>query len=228
MTTMNTTSILRGSAVILLLSVPVSGCNNMAKGAAIGGGAGAAVGAGVGAAIGRDAKSAAIGALIGAAVGGTAGAIIGNDMDRRAEQMRKDLENARVERVGEGILVTFDSGILFDVGRADLREAAKSNIQELTEVLKRYDDTDVLVVGHTDSTGDEAFNLELSRERAEAVAGWATSHGLDADRIRIEGQGEAAPVADNATAEGRQQNRRVEIAIFANEKMKKAVEDRAG
>lgn len=155
------------------------------------------------------------------------GALTGNHMDRRAEQMREDPKNAKVERVGEGILVTFESGIRFDVNEADLRPAAEDNIEELTQVLKRYDDTDVLVVGHTDATGSHEHNMELSTRRAMAVAEYATSHGLDADRITIEGQGETAPVAENDTAEGRQQNRRVEIAIYANEKMKKMVEEQS-
>lgn len=217
-------TLFRGVALCAVLALPLSGCSNTAKGAAIGGGTGAAVGAGVGAAIGRDAKSAAIGALIGAAVGGTAGALIGNHMDRRAKQLREDLENAKVERVGEGILVTFDSGILFDVDEADLQPEARENVQELTEVLRRYDDTDVVIVGHTDDTGDHDYNMELSKRRAQAVADYAVSHGLSAERIRIEGQGEEAPVADNDTKAGRRQNRRVEVAIFANEKMKKMVE----
>jgi outer membrane protein OmpA-like peptidoglycan-associated protein len=155
------------------------------------------------------------------------GALTGNHMDRRAEQMREDPKNAKVERVGEGILVTFESGIRFDANEADLRPAAEDNIEELTQVLKRYDDTDVLVVGHTDATGSHEHNMELSTRRAMAVAEYATSHGLDADRITIEGQGETAPVAENDTAEGRQQNRRVEIAIYANEKMKKMVEEQS-
>lgn len=225
--TISRTNLFRATALVAVLALPAAGCSNTAKGAAIGGGTGAAIGAGVGAAIGRDAKSAAIGALIGAAVGGTAGALIGNHMDRRAEQMRDDLKNAKVERVGEGILVTFESGILFDVNEAGLRPAAEDNIEELTQVLKRYDDTDVLVVGHTDASGSHEHNMELSERRAMAVAEYATSHGLDADRIKVEGQGETAPVADNDTKEGRQQNRRVEIAIYANEEMKKMVEEQS-
>ncbi|NJK89991.1 MAG: OmpA family protein, partial [Myxococcales bacterium] len=178
------------------------------------------------AAIGRDAKSAAIGAIIGAAVGGAAGALIGKTMDDRAKEIDQDLENAKVERVGEGILVTFESGILFDLNEAELRPQAKENIRELAGILEKYDDTDVVIAGHTDSTGTEEYNLELSKERAAAVAEFARELGIDASRIRMVGEGEASPVADNSAPEGRAQNRRVEVAIFANEKLKEAAQER--
>ncbi len=209
----------------LLAAAPLAGCNHTAQGAGIGAGAGGAVGAGIGAAAGGK-KGAAIGAIIGAAVGGTTGAVIGHRMDERAEQLAKDLENAQVERVGEGILVTFDSGILFDVDEADLRANAKSNIAELATVLERYDDTDIMVVGHTDATGSDEYNRELSRRRAQSVATFAQAQGIDRSRVRIVGEGETAPVASNNTETGRQQNRRVEVAIFANDRMKEAIEDR--
>lgn len=204
---------------MLVTGVSVSGCNRTAQGAAIGAGAGGAVGAGVGAVAGGK-KGAAIGAIAGAVVGGTVGALIGRRMDKRAEQLREDLKGAKVERVGEGILVTFESGILFDVDEATLRDSAKGNITRLAEVLKRYDDTDILIAGHTDATGSAEHNLDLSKERAASVAAFARANGLDADRIRIVGEGEAVPVASNDTVDGRQQNRRVEVAIYANEAMK--------
>ena len=210
----------------MALAIAPLGCgmSNAGKGGLIGGGAGAAVGAGIGAAISKDAKGAAIGAIIGAAVGGTAGAIIGHQMDKRAEEIQQDLEGAKIERVGEGILVTFDSGILFDVNKADLKPAAKENIKNLAEVLKKYEDTDVVIVGHTDSTGADAYNEELSKKRADAVASYARQQGIDPKRIKIVGEGEAAPVADNESDLGRAANRRVEVAIFANEEMKEAAE----
>ena len=221
------TSTLRNIGLGLSLMTLLAGCNNTARGAVIGGVAGGAAGAGIGAAIGKG-KGAAIGAIVGAAVGGATGAVIGKVMDDRARQIERDLEGARVERVGEGILVTFKSGILFDVDRADLKSAARENIQSLTEVLERYDDTDVVVAGHTDATGKEDYNLQLSRRRAQAVADYARSHGVSANRIRIVGEGESTPIASNDTADGRRQNRRVEIAIFANDKLRRAAERRAG
>jgi outer membrane protein OmpA-like peptidoglycan-associated protein len=187
-----------------------------------GGAIGVAAGGAVGAVIGKAAGSTATGAIIGAAVGGTAGALIGRRMDRQAEEMRRDLENAQVERVGEGIKITFDSGILFDVDSADLRPAARQNIEDLSEILNRYPDTNVLVEGDTDSTGPEEYNQALSERRAQAVANYQVTLGIAAERLSIVGLGETNPVASNETAEGRQLNRRVEIAIFANDKLKAA------
>jgi outer membrane protein OmpA-like peptidoglycan-associated protein len=197
------------------------GCTRMQKGAAIGGTAGAAVGAGIGKATG---KNTAVAAIIGAAVGGAAGAYIGKQMDKQAEEMDRDLEGARIERVGEGIKITFDSGILFDVNKADLRPAAQTNLQNLATILNKYPDTNVLVEGHTDSTGSDEWNLELSKMRAESVSHYLTQLAVDSGRFSIMGYGEAQPVASNDTAEGRQENRRVELAIMANEKLKDAAE----
>ena len=215
------------TVAIVAMASTACGWSNTAKGGLIGGGAGAAVGAGIGAAISKDAKGAAIGAIIGAAVGGTTGALIGRQMDKRAEEIQKDLHNAKVERVGEGILITFDSGILFDVGKADLKAAAKANIEELTGVLKKYEDTNIMIVGHTDATGSSDLNSELSRKRADAVAEYARSHGINVSRIKIVGEGAMVPVGDNETAEGRALNRRVEVAIFANDTLKDAAEKQA-
>ena len=213
---------------VLGFAVPVQGCSNLARGTAIGAGAGAGVGAGIGAAISKDGKGAAIGAIIGAVVGGSVGAVIGNEMDKRARQIEQDLEGATVTRVGEGILVTFRSGILFDVNKADLKSAAKENIEQLTKVLERYDDTDIVIAGHTDSSGSSEHNHALSQRRAESVAAYARSHGVAESRIRIVGEGEDNPVADNETSNGRQKNRRVEVAIFANDKLRKRAEKKAG
>lgn len=209
------------------LSSATVACNRTGQGAAIGAGAGAGVGAGVGAIAGGK-KGAAIGAIVGAAIGGTTGALIGRRMDKRAEQLRNDLKNAKVERVGEGILVTFDSGILFDVDKAELSGSARDNIGTLAEVLKRYDDTDVLIAGHTDNTGTAEHNLELSKRRADAVAGYARTLGLEDERIRIVGEGESVPVASNDDPSGRQENRRVEVAIFANDDMKDEIAKNEG
>ena len=197
-------------------------CNwsNAQKGGAIGAGTGAAVG-GV---IGAQSNNTAVGAIIGAAVGGTAGALIGNYMDKQAAELEKDLEHAKIERIGEGIKITFDSGILFNVDSYVLSEASKSNLGDLSKTLQKYSDTNILVEGHTDSTGSDQHNKTLSEQRAGSVADFLKSYGVAGSRITTNGYGEAQPVASNTTAEGRQQNRRVDIAIFANKKLQRAAE----
>ena len=189
-----------------------------------GGAIGAAGGAVIGGVIGNQFGNTAAGAIIGAAVGGTTGAIIGHQMDKAAEEMRNDLEGAKIERVGEGIKITFDSGILFDVDSFQLRPAAKTNIENLAKVLNKYPDTNILVEGDTDNTGTEEYNQTLSERRAQAVADYQKMMGVAPSRLGIVGLGESNPIASNETEYGRQQNRRVEIAIFANEKMKAAAE----
>lgn len=207
-----------------LLAISINGCKSWsktAKGGTIGAGAGALAGAIIGKAAGSTTK----GAIIGAAVGGAAGAAIGNYMDRQAEEMREELKNAKVERVGEGIKITFDSGILFDVDSYALKEPAKENIENLADILRKYDDTNILFGGYTDNTGSEDYNQQLSEKRAKSVAEYTSFLDVDSHRMKIIGYGENDPVADNSTVEGRRQNRRVEIAIYANEKLKKAAED---
>ncbi|PRY10404.1 outer membrane protein OmpA-like peptidoglycan-associated protein [Pontibacter ummariensis] len=196
------------------------GMSKTAKGGIIGAGSGAVVG-GV---VGRVAGNTAAGAIIGAAVGGATGAIIGRQMDKQAEELERDLENAEVERVGEGIKLTFDSGILFETNSAELQPKARTEIAELAETLKKYPDTNILIEGHTDNTGTREYNQRLSERRAQAVADYAASLGVDRSRLQTQGYSFDQPVADNTTAAGRAQNRRVEIAIFANEKMKRAAE----
>ncbi|MDU0371875.1 OmpA family protein [Hymenobacter endophyticus] len=200
-----------------------TGMSKTAKGGIIGAGGGAVVGGVLGRVIGGKSGTAA-GAIIGAAVGGTGGALIGRKMDKQAEELQRDMQNAKVERVGEGIKITFDSGILFDTNKSDLRTASMMEIQKMAEVLKKYPDTNVLIEGHTDASGSDAINQPLSERRAQAVANYTTSQGVDAARITTQGYGSSQPIGDNTTAEGKQANRRVEIAIFANEKMKKAAE----
>jgi outer membrane protein OmpA-like peptidoglycan-associated protein len=172
-------------------------------------------------------KGGAIGAaaaIIGAAIGGTAGALIGRYMDKQAEEIQKDIQGAKVERVGEGIKITFDSGILFAVNSSNLTDQAKENVQKLATILNKYPDTNILVEGHTDSTGTEAYNQKLSERRASSVTDYTSGLGVAAARFKAMGYGESQPVASNSTAEGRRQNRRVEIAIFANDKLKSAAE----
>jgi len=189
-----------------------------AKGGAIGAGAGGLAGA----VIGKVAGNTVTGAIVGAAVGGAAGAAIGNYMDRQAREMRKDLKNAKIERVGEGIKITFDSGILFAVDSYHLNDQSKENLSDLAKILQKYDNTNILYAGYTDNTGSEEYNQQLSEKRAKSVAQYTSFLGVDSHRMTIMGYGEDNPVATNSTAAGRQQNRRVEIAIYANDKLKRA------
>jgi outer membrane protein OmpA-like peptidoglycan-associated protein len=211
-----------GLALVIILSQVLMGCNatNTTKGGAIGAGAGGAIG-GV---IGHKSGNTAVGAIIGAAVGGAAGALIGRHMDKQAEELKQDLKGATVERVGEGILITFDSGLLFDVDKADIQTTTKENLDQLAQTLKKYDDTNILVEGHTDATGEDAYNKKLSDKRAESVEDYLVTNGVANGRITTKGYGETQPVADNNTDSGRRQNRRVEVAIYANKEMKKAAE----
>lgn len=218
-------------AAVLLLSgalfaAAVIGCsaNNAAKGGAIGAGAGGVAG-GV---IGHQSGNTAVGAIIGAAVGGATGAIIGNEMDKRAAEIDADLAGARIERVGEGIKITFDSGLLFDFDKSELRPQAKTNIASLSKTLNKYPDTDIVVEGDTDNNGTSDYNVSLSDRRAKAVSDHMVSLGVAGSRISDIGLGETNPVASNDTDSGRQQNRRVEVAIFANDKLKSAAEKQAG
>jgi outer membrane protein OmpA-like peptidoglycan-associated protein len=210
--------------IVLLLSgaLFLNGCSasDTVKGGAIG----AAAGGVIGGVIGHSAGNTAAGVLIGAAIGGTAGALIGNYMDKQAEEIQKDIEGAKVERIGEGIKITFDSGILFAVSSSTLTAEAKMSVQKLSKILMKYDDTNILIEGHTDSTGGTEMNQQLSERRASSVATYAKTLGVAGPRFSTVGYGEEQPIADNATAEGRKLNRRVEIAIFANDDLKKAAE----
>ncbi|MFH1703078.1 MAG: OmpA family protein [Nitrospirota bacterium] len=211
--------------LILSMSGSIAGCASMKKrdtGAIIG----AAGGAVVGGVIGKKAGSTAVGVILGAVVGGVAGAYIGNYMDKQAEEMRHDIEGAKIERIGEGIKITFDSGVLFDVDKATLRPNAKTNLIKLTAILNKYEDTDILIEGHTDSTGSEDHNMDLSIRRAQSVSSYLATNRVLPTRFNVVGYGETQPIADNATLEGRQLNRRVEIAIIANEKLKKIAQEK--
>jgi outer membrane protein OmpA-like peptidoglycan-associated protein len=192
------------------------------RGAVIGAGAGAAVGAAVGAQVGSTAR----GAIIGAAVGGAAGAVIGHQMDRQAAELDRDLEGATVSRVGEGIVVTFEGGILFDFDRSDLRPTARANLQELARNLRQYDRTDVLIIGHTDSVGSASYNQGLSERRAQSAASYVVNQGIASHRVSTRGMGQNDPIATNETAEGRQLNRRVEVVIYADENWRREVQNR--
>jgi outer membrane protein OmpA-like peptidoglycan-associated protein len=192
------------------------------------GAGGAAGGALVGAVIGKAAGNTALGAIIGAAVGGAAGVYIGHYMDKQAAEIKQDIAGAKVERVGEGIHIVFDSGILFDVNKATLKSESQQNLAKLAKILNKYPDTNILLEGHTDATGSEEYNLDLSRLRSQSVSNYLASLQVAANRFTIMGYGEANPAASNDTEAGRQANRRVEVAIMANEKLKKAAEANAG
>jgi outer membrane protein OmpA-like peptidoglycan-associated protein len=214
----------RRSGVVLVFSLLLltQGCAwlNSQSGTKKGAATGATAGAVVGGLIGRANGSTAKGAILGAVLGGAAGAAIGHEMDKQAQDLQDKLPNAKVERVGEGIEVTFASGILFDVDSDQLRPAAKQNLDELVASLKDYEGTRVLVVGHTDNTGTDAYNQGLSERRSGSARAYLLQDGLTPDRVEAVGRGESEPVADNDTAAGRQENRRVEVAIFASEQMR--------
>ncbi|RIH63419.1 OmpA family protein [Mariniphaga sediminis] len=208
-----------GLAVILSAAFLFTGCaswNKTQKGAVIGTASGGAAGA----VIGRASGNTALGAIIGAAVGGGAGAVIGRQMDKQAEEIAKNVPDAKVERVGEGIVVEFSSNILFGFDESNLSADAKTNLDKLVVVLNSYADTDIEIQGHTDSKGSLAYNQNLSEQRAETVSGYLTGKGIAYNRLNIKGFGETLPKYENDTADGRTQNRRVEFLITANEKMK--------
>ncbi len=197
-------------AVSILL---LAGCATKSQtGAVIGAGGGAVVG-GV---IGKVAGSTAKGAIIGAVVGGAAGAIIGARMDRQAKELEQNIKGAKIERVGEGIQVTFDSGLLYDFNSDVVKMDARTNLRELALSLDKYPGSDLVIIGHTDSQGTDSYNQTLSERRARSAANYLTSQGVASSRISTRGLGETEPVATNDTDAGRQANRRVEVAIYAS------------
>ncbi len=209
-------------AVTTLGSTSLSGCaslNNKEKGAVIG----ASTGAAVGAAVGRNTGSTARGAILGAVLGGAAGVLIGRQMDKQAQEIEQNVEGATVERIGEGIAVSFESGILFPFNSTALQPAGQQNLRKLADILERNPGSQVLVVGHTDDVGGDAFNMDLSQRRAQAAASYLTSNGVSYGRIRTEGRGESEPIASNASDAGRARNRRVEVAIFASEQYREQI-----
>lgn len=212
---MNTKYLTLFISILFMSAFIISGCskwNNTAKGVAIGSGGGAAAGAVIGKTLGNTAA----GAIAGAAVGGTVGAIIGRNMDQKAEELEEELEGVTVQRVEEGIAVSFDSGILFDFDSAELRSEARENLEKLSTIINRDEDTILMIVGHTDSTGDADYNMELSERRAQSAADYMISEGLAESRIQTDGRGETEPLEDNSTEAGQQDNRRVEVAIYAS------------
>jgi len=212
--------------VLACLAVPLTlaGCATKAQTGAV---VGAAGGAAAGGAIGAAAGNTAAGAIIGAVIGGAAGAIIGNEMDKQAAQLKQNIPGATVERVGEGIKVTFASGLLFGFDSAELKPEARTNLRNLAMSLDQYEGTDILIVGHTDDVGGADYNQRLSERRAQSAASYLSLQGVASGRLRTMGLGEGEPVASNATDEGRAQNRRVEVAIYASQALQNQARDQA-
>ena len=205
-----------GPSALIAIALVASGCQSLSrteKGAIIGAGAGGAIG-GV---IGNQTGSTTRGAIIGAAVGGVVGAIIGNQMDKQAEELAQNIPGATVTRIGEGIAVTFASGLLYDFDSDRIRAEAGQNLRNLAGSLGQYPNTDLLIVGHTDSQGSDSYNWELSERRSRSAADYLAGQGVARARLRTAGRGETEPIAANDSDAGQQQNRRVEVAIYASE-----------
>jgi outer membrane protein OmpA-like peptidoglycan-associated protein len=214
------------SALFIAGSVVLSGCAGMTqkqRGAVIG----ATTGAAVGGVIGNQTGSTARGAIIGAIVGGAAGAIIGHQMDQQAKELEQSIPGATITRVGEGIAVTFPSGILYPFNSTEILPDGKANLQTLASSLEQYPNSDILIVGHTDSVGTDAYNLDLSQRRAQAASAYLQSLGVPATRLHATGKGKTEPIQPNDTDAGRAQNRRVEIAIYASEAYRNQVKNGA-
>ncbi len=217
--------IIRESALLATgLALALGGCATHSGTGAIVGGAGGAV---VGGIVGHAAGSTAAGVIIGAAVGGAGGAIIGHEMDKQAKELKQNIPGATVERVGEGITVTFASGLLYDFDSDVIKSTAGSNLRALAQSLDKYPGTNLLIVGHTDQVGSASYNQSLSERRAKAAADYLAAQGVVRSRIGTRGMGESDPVATNDTELGRAKNRRVEVAIYASEAYKAEVARRA-
>jgi len=210
---------IRAAVVAMVLATAAAGCSSMSKaqqGAVIG----AAAGGVAGGVIGNQSGSTAKGAILGAVIGGAAGGIIGSQMDKQAQELQQNIPGARVERVGEGIQVTFESGLLFGFDSDAILGSARSNLDELAHSLDKYPGSELLIVGHTDAVGTDHYNQDLSERRAMSAARYLASQGVVRTRMTTRGMGETEPVASNDTEEGKRQNRRVEIAIYAGHSMK--------
>lgn len=223
-------------ALAVILSVPFTGCeatrnaNQKQKGAVIGATGGAILGAILGNNLGKGGNS-ELGAVLGGVVGGGAGVLIGDRMDKQAQRIEEEIPGAEVERVDDGIVVTFDenSGVYFDTNMHDLKSESINTLNKLANVLNEYSDTDVLVVGHTDSTGPKTFNMTLSEQRAKSVTNYFVNNkNLNRSRFTTKWFGPDNPIADNGTVEGRAKNRRVNVVIVPNEKMKNDAKREAG
>lgn len=212
---------------LVFVSFLIAGCKTATKtqkGAVIGTAGGAAVGA----VIGRSVGNTAMGAIIGATVGGVTGAVIGRKMDKQAEEMKEVLGDAEISREGEGIVINFKEKVLFGFDQSVLTSGAQTNLDKLTNILQKYPDTNIEIIGHTDSKGTDRYNKDLSERRASAVAAYLRNKNIPDNRISTRGMGEDDPVASNDTEDSRSLNRRVEFVITANEKMKEEAKREAG
>lgn len=208
------------SAMMLLSCSTIKNANNAQKGGAIGAAGGAVIGGVIGNNVGKG--NTALGAIIGAVVGGAAGGYIGSRMDRQAERIEEEIPGAEVQRVGEGINVTFtqDAGVFFDTNKADVKGTSAETLNKLADIFKEYPKSNILVEGHTDSAGPEDYNMGLSQKRAESVTQYLKDQGISASRFTTKWYGEAQPRASNETSEGKAKNRRVELAIVASDELK--------
>lgn len=206
----------------------VKNTNNTQRGGAVGAAGGAVIGGVIGNNTG-DGDNSVLGAIIGGVVGGAAGAYIGNRMDKQAKEIEEEIPGAEVTRVGEGIYVTFDenSGVYFATNKSDINDKSEISLLKLISIFQKYPKTNIIVEGHTDSTGSDSYNMELSKKRAQSVTDYLTNNGIGNSRIETNWFGEEQPKYDNNTSEGRSKNRRVELAIVANEELKEEAKQKA-
>ena len=220
-------------ALALIVSLPnckaIKNANNKQKGAVIGAASGAVIGAILGNNVGKGGNG-ELGAAIGGVVGGAAGVLIGAKMDKQAQKIEEEVPGATVERVDNAIVITFDenSGVYFETNKYNINSASKESLDKLIGVFKEYPETDILVVGHTDSVGAEEYNMTLSKNRANSVTSYLTSNGISNSRLTTNWFGETQPKHDNSTKEGRAKNRRVNIAVLPNDKMIDEAEKESG
>ena len=225
--------LIRKSIYVFMCMALITGCsatrsaNKKQKGAVIGATGGAVIGGILGNNIGKG-NNTALGAIIGAVVGGVAGGYIGDRMDRQAERIEEEIPGAEVTRVGEGINVTFteDAGVYFDTNKSTVKGASATTLDKLAGIFKEYPKSNVLVEGHTDSAGPEDYNMKLAQQRAESVTNYLIAQGISPTRFTTKWYGENQPKADNATAEGKAKNRRVELAIVASEELKEEAKEK--
>lgn len=229
------------SLIAAAVMIMASGCetakktNKTQRGAAAGAAGGAVIGGIIGNNVGNK-NNTVLGAIIGGVIGGVAGGIIGNKMDRQAEKIKNEIPGAEVQRVGEGIIVTFNEnnpdgskmGVYFDFDKSDITTNSKRALDKLVQIFNEYPETNILVEGHTDDKGADDYNLALSERRALAVGNYLKAQGIPASRLTISWYGEAQPKVENTTDVTRAENRRVEFAITANEKMKADAKKEAG
>lgn len=231
-----------GNLSLLLAAVVfmTAGCetakktNKAQRGATVGAAGGAVIGGIIGNNVGNK-NNTVLGAVIGGVIGGVAGGIIGNKMDKQAEKIKNEIPGAEVQRVGEGIVVTFNEknpdgskmGVYFDFDRSDITANSRLALNKLIQIFNEYPETNLLVEGHTDDKGADTYNLALSERRAMAVGNYLKANGITPSRLTINWYGESQPKEENLTDANRAENRRVEFAITANEKMKEAAKKEA-